>query len=474
MLSSIGTIRRIRIICISIVVLARVIFKDIIRYNYYTVFDSVASDNNKSLDLYINNDDDTDTPEASLPGHHTPLPQNSSTWFDAIDVKGNRGYIADPTLFRKLVLQWHQKNENATTYWDRLQQYQSHLMLKKYDNNTFDMNYICSLTESNGGGGELNDGGVKIITDYVKVDYKSPVLRRGCTESPPLKHERPKLFCGIYTHNAQRDFTRISALSHGWKCDGFLAFSSVTIPSLGMVGLLHKGDESYHNMVQKSRSIWSYIATHYIDQFDYFHLGGDDMHVIVENMRSLLLERETESTNGKGKGRIFGQLASKGVNNLFIRGGAGYTIDREGLKKLHEYMPKCARDTIGFWEDNAISNCGHKLNLKFDDNRDSCTGQQRSHQISPGMIFRSKGQSESDVDKNIRFFASQSHPMQPDAKVGMKVGLDAASNHSVTFHKLRYQSWMVRHHALLYRACPLNSMLGKFYQNQKAGIEGRA
>ena len=105
MLSSIGTIRRIRIICISIVVLARVIFKDIIRYNYYTVFDSVASDNNKSLDLYTNNDDDDpDTPEASLPEHHTPLPQNSSTWFDAIDTKGNRGYIADPTLFRKLVL----------------------------------------------------------------------------------------------------------------------------------------------------------------------------------------------------------------------------------------------------------------------------------------------------------------------------------------------------------------------------------
>jgi hypothetical protein len=52
-----------------------------------------------------------------------------------------------------------------------------------------------------------------------------------------------KLFCGVYTHDGNRDSARLVALSYGWKCDGFLAFSTATIPSLGMVALLHRGKE---------------------------------------------------------------------------------------------------------------------------------------------------------------------------------------------------------------------------------------
>ena len=60
-----------------------------------------------------------------------------------------------------------------------------------------------------------------------------------------------KLFCGVYTHDGNRDSARLVALSYGWKCDGFLAFSTATIPSLGMVALLHRGKEEYMNMFQE-------------------------------------------------------------------------------------------------------------------------------------------------------------------------------------------------------------------------------
>ena len=450
------TVRQARIIFISILVMARLVYKDDIIY--YSTTNSVSNTFSKTT---------TDTPISSLPEHHVPLPLNSSSlYFDAIDTNGNRGYVADPTLLRRLVLQFHRTHTNAT-YWDRIQQYESHLLLDKNSTNSITMDKICSLTGGNGGGKELNDDGVKIITEYVKVDIQTPILRRGCTESLPLKHERPKLFCGVYTHNPARDFTRLSALSYGWKCDGFLAFSTVTIPSLGMVGLLHKGEESYHNMVQKTRSIWSYIATNYINQFDYFHLGGDDMHVIVENMRSLLLEHEAEGIAEQG--RIFGQLVSKGTAARFIRGGAGYTLDRAGLQKLHDYMPGCATEVLGYWEDNAVTLCARKIGLLFSDNRDSCTGQQRSHTVSPGILSNAQGRSESALDQYLRSWALLPHPSQKAVQVGLQLGFEAASNHSVTFHELRYPSWMVRHHALLYRACPVHTALGTMYSdgNQK-------
>lgn len=78
--------------------------------------------------------------------------------------------------------------------------------------------------------------------------------------------------------------TRAAALTWGHKCDGFLAFSTKTIPSLGQLNLTHRGEESYMNMWQKVRSIWAYIHAHYLRDYDFFHLGGDDLFVIVENL----------------------------------------------------------------------------------------------------------------------------------------------------------------------------------------------
>lgn len=49
----------------------------------------------------------------------------------------------------------------------------------------------------------------------------------------------------------------------------------------------HEGPETYSNMWQKVRAIWKYISFHYKDDFDWFVLGGDDLFVIVENLRKV-------------------------------------------------------------------------------------------------------------------------------------------------------------------------------------------
>ena len=189
------TIRNARVLSISFLVLIHY-FNNDIRYLYTTNQTTIGNDI----------DPNDGAPEESLPEHHVPLPWDypdsitpnhaesnvtnstpSTIWFDAVDTNGNRGYVADPTLFRRLVLQWHSQHGNAT-YFDRLEHYQSHLQLNVNSTNLLTMDEICSLTESKGGH-ELNDGGVKMLMN-VKVDA-TPVLRKGCTESPPLQKENP-------------------------------------------------------------------------------------------------------------------------------------------------------------------------------------------------------------------------------------------------------------------------------------------
>lgn len=49
----------------------------------------------------------------------------------------------------------------------------------------------------------------------------------------------------------------------------------------------HEGPEEWGNMWQKSRAIWKYIDRHYINDFDWFVLGGDDIFLIIENLRKV-------------------------------------------------------------------------------------------------------------------------------------------------------------------------------------------
>jgi hypothetical protein len=244
-----------------------------------------------------------------------------SIWFDALDTRGHRGYVADPTLLRRSVLQWHKEHPQAN-YWDRVQNYQSHL-LKEANTSLVE---ACELVP---GKSIFTQGGLEMLTERIKVD-KTPTRREGCSEEHGETSDenddnkssnttkKLKLFCGVYTHDGKRDSARLVALSYGWKCDGFLAFSTATIPSLGMVALLHRGKEEYANMFQKSRSIWSYVAMHYLEDYDYFHLAGDDMHMIVENFRSLMLEYESEGYSGTKQGRIFGQYQIKKIRQYHL------------------------------------------------------------------------------------------------------------------------------------------------------------
>lgn len=174
-----------------------------------------------------------------------------------------------------------------------------------------------------------------------------------------------------------------------------------------------------------------------------------------------MLEYETEGYSGNNKGRIFGQLAKKPrAGNVIFLGGPGYTLDRIGLKKVHDFMPECSPNKVTSSEDGEITRCSRNLNLEWSDNRDKCTGQQRSFDEYPDMTYNETAGKRSFMQHQWSYWATLDHPTIKGVKVGVKQGLDAASNHTVAFHRLRYPAWMARHHALIYRACDASTPLG--------------
>ena len=194
----------------------------------------------------------------------------------------------------------------------------------------------------------------------------------------------------------------------------------------------HEGEESYNNMWQKSRNIWKYIATHYIDDFDYFLIGGDDMFYIIENLLQYLSSDEIRNARDKSTyGLYLGRRFYPPKQKVFNSGGAGYILDQKALRLLLANIdtPKCFPHQVGFWEDVNIANClressGNVL-LPYD-TRDT-QGRERFHPFSPGqhITYGLLPDGTPHLDSNDWYVK-----YNPE----LKLGKECCSSESVSFH----------------------------------------
>jgi glycoprotein-N-acetylgalactosamine 3-beta-galactosyltransferase len=186
-----------------------------------------------------------------------------------------------------------------------------------------------------------HDANYKMLTEKVFVDLEAneAAIKSG--------KKREKLFCLVYTTSNAHD--RIPYILQTWgpKCDGFMVGSNKTDASVHAVDIPHEGPEEYNNIWQKVRSMWSYIYDNYYDSYDWFHIGGDDLYLLVENLR-LYLESEEIKVAGNGGyylpngdeteqtplflGRRFAYQGD--MNEIFISGGSGCTMNKAALKAL--------------------------------------------------------------------------------------------------------------------------------------------
>merc|ERR1719231_2084104 len=92
----------------------------------------------------------------------------------------------------------------------------------------------------------------------------------------------------IYTYHKNHE--KASASRDTWlpRCDGAVIASDLDDAAIGAVNIPHEGPEEWKNIWQKTRANWRYVYEHYSADFDFFLFGGDDMYVLVENLRAYL------------------------------------------------------------------------------------------------------------------------------------------------------------------------------------------
>jgi len=208
----------------------------------------------------------------------------------------------------------------------------------------------------------------------------------------------PRILCMVYTYDDHGGphTQSLQAIVDTWgkRCDGFLAASNVTDHSVGAINLLHLGPEEYGNMWQKIRSMWAYAYDNYLEDFDYFHICGDDVYLVVDNLRAYLNSPEVQKMK-EGHVDIFAQKVKKAVETADIRprplligmplhshhtgfgtrrhplGGPGYALNKASLKLLVEQgLPNDLVDNIDPREDIFIGGIMEKLGILTADTRD--------------------------------------------------------------------------------------------------------
>jgi len=281
----------------------------------------------------------------------------------------------------------------------------------------------------------------KVLLDAVPIQAMPLLDEAAMTRTTKKMKRQPKILCMVYTMEANHH-TNIRTIRETWGpgCDGFLAFSTKDDPRIPSISLPHDGPEEYGNMWQKVRSIWRFVGTHYLEDFDFFFQGGEDLYVLPQNLRNYLADAVEDPT----KDDFFGGRRFQNYQKLlFNSGGAGYALSQATLRKFVNTgldHPKCNPKTHSSMEDVFIAKClKDVLDIGVVDTRDM-QGRERFHPFSPGNHYYwmppGPGGKDWYEDYNV---------LWPP-----KLKEECCAPDSVSFHYMKSPA-MVRHiHALLY------------------------
>ncbi len=364
----------------------------------------------------------------ALPFHH---PRNHPR-VGARDENGSYGFVVDPYLVRRSMIH-RMKESNYHKSIDG--RWTSSLSLTSDE-----YHEICNKSVGEGYGEKtLNE--VRFLRPVRVVPFVPP--------------SAPKVLCVVYTHAGVS--YRVSAITEtwGWKCDGFFAASTITVrdpmqSGFGSIDLVHRGEEEYKNMWQKTRSILAYIYEHYLDEFHYYHICGDDVFMIPENLKKYLSDLETGLAPGIRAYRlIIGERVGTG-NFRYIRGGAGYTLNREALRFYNEesgLMDDCYPEERVSAEDRYISRCFQRKNIWEFQPIHEISDMALVQGLSPESLLRyTRRQRKTSVENP--------YTMVPE---------DWIANETYAWHVMErnpatYTVSMKRYHAHFYQTCPEGSI----------------
>ena len=276
--------------------------------------------------------------------------------------------------------------------------------------------------------------------------------------------KRSSILCLVYSTHLPPSYENVNlkaqAETWGSECDGFIAASNYTNHLVGSIDLVHNGPESYSNMWQKVRSIWAYAHKHYRDDFDYFHICGDDVYVVMDNLRAYLdgpeviqLENGYMDLFSRGYPQWLPEMGPRplllGTPTLHkkfvvISGGPGYTMNRAALDAVNEGMNVFYPYAHDSREDIFLARSIQNL-LSMSDTRDS-NGSKRYGE-SADFLFSFDG-----IGPDAPKIFAKALKMPP-----LPLGIDVVSEKFISFHlkfeKPKLPDLIYRYHALLHDWC---------------------
>lgn len=260
-----------------------------------------------------------------------------------------------------------------------------------------------------------------------------------------------RIFCMVYTHSNRHDVLRSIVETYAPQCDGFLAASNATDPTLGAWNIPHFGPESYENMWNKVQAMWFYVHQNFLLEFDWFHIGGDDMYVLPDNLRHMVT---VNSQFTQSRPKILGGSIpnSKNPQRRYCGGGAGYTLNRRALHLVVQRFANgdCPAE-IAPDEDVRISRCFEDVGVKCADTNDDAEEARYHHLDAQFHAAYVPTRNSPWLWQKLQYF----HNIR-----GNQTKLAQISNTSVSFHmdktivrsKARDRG-IRRYHAILYDKC---------------------
>ena len=209
--------------------------------------------------------------------------------------------------------------------------------------------------------------------------------------------------------------------------------------------------------------MWSFVYDHYHEDYDCFHIGGDDMFPLVENMRlyleseevalasneGIFLPSSTKASSKQQRLYIGGQFYLNGKKKkALVNGRGGYTLNKAALKALVLSFPTCLPNLTMPNEDMNVAFCFREKGIlpfetKYMNGADSYM------HMDPEFYFNF------DPKKNPRFWCPKFNPLNRNA------GPDHVAERSVSFHYVKGGDAIRRVHSILYGYCArLNVTLG--------------
>ena len=255
---------------------------------------------------------------------------------------------------------------------------------------------------------------------------------------------RTKLFCAIYTYSGNVNMTNAVRETWGRRCDGAIFASDVSNEETGHFRIptfSHNG-YGYKGMIQRTRAILAYLYDYFLNDYDFFHICGDDVYMIVENMKEFLESVEVRRWESEPGHYLFaGFWAHWGKMKegyFYLGGGSGYTMSNHALKAFVEGpLQTCNPYQEGSAEDVWISDCARLLSNKFLYTGDT-EGRQRYHQ---GPIY-----------DPVRYHVFRQSILHSSRLTGIPnaLGRNMVSNSSILFHRHYHPFELKRMDLLLY------------------------